>query len=60
MNGIIPIREYNDDEMLAINIVESMADNEDILHLKCMLIDIINRYDDSDVLGLIHDYEYCI
>ena len=56
----LQIREYKDDEWNAIEIIQHMIENNDLTHLECVLMDIVNKYDDKDVsiIGIINDYEY--
>lgn len=56
----LQIRKYDDDEWNAIEIIQYMIENEDLTHLECVLMDIVNNHNDNDcdVVGLINDYEY--
>lgn len=54
----IPIREYSDEEMKAIEIIDYLKSSEDIEMMSNILNDVINNANSSDVIGVILNYEY--
>lgn len=53
----IPIREYSDEEMKAIEIIDYLKSSEDIEMMSNILNDVVNNAND-DVIGVILNYEY--